>query len=99
MLELFVASAWLCAAVYGFWYLLGAKKYVPLSPEEVFILWNVHKNDTKCNSEKVYQIKLKNAVVGFECDCGYRYYSRRYITQKPVNHSEYEDELKEWSRE
>lgn len=99
MLEMFVASVWLCAAAYGFWYLFGAKEHVPLSPEEVYILWNVHKKDTKCNSDKVYQIKLKNAVIGFECDCGYKYHSRRRITQKPVNRSEHEDELQELVRE
>ncbi|NIR86437.1 hypothetical protein GWO13_02250 [Candidatus Bathyarchaeota archaeon] len=95
MLEMFVASAWVCAAAYGFWYVFRAKEYVPLSQEEVFILWNVHKKDTKCNSEKLHQIKRKNAIVGFECDCGYKYYSRRRITQKPVNHFEHGHELEE----
>ena len=85
MLEMFVASAWLCAAAYGFWYLFKAKEHMPLSPEEVFILWNVHKKDTKCNSETVSQIKIRNSIIGFECDCGYKYYSKRGITQKPVN--------------
>ena len=95
MLEMFVASAWLCAAAYGLWYLFKAKEYMPLNPEEVFILWNLHKKDKKCNSEKVSQIKLKNAVVGFECDCGYKYYSRRHITQKPVYRPKNGDQLEE----
>jgi len=99
MLEMFVASAWACAAAYGFWYLFGAKEHVPLSSQDVFILWNVHKKDTKCNSEKVSQIKTRNSVIGFECDCGYKYYSRRRITQKPVNRSEHGNELEERVRE
>jgi len=79
-----VVAAWTGFAICSIWYFTRAKEYVPLSSEEIYILWTLHKNEANCNSEKIYQIKHGNAVVGFRCDCGYEYYSQKPIAQKPV---------------
>jgi len=74
--------AWLFLVAYIIWFLVLAKDYVPLSGIETTFLWKLHKRQTRCSSTKFETVRHKNKVVGFRCACGYKYLSKRLITQR-----------------
>jgi len=58
--------------LYIAWILLSAKRTVPLSQEEIEMLWKFHKQKMKCKAKSVHEIVKKKKIVGFECECGYK---------------------------
>jgi len=87
MSKILVPTLWLCFVAYAAWYYTSAKKYAPLTREEVRILWKLHKQDVGCEAKKWQEIRRKDKMVGFECECGYKHVQKRPIAASmPVSH-------------
>jgi len=84
LLTLLTFVSWFALGGYTAWYFSKARELHPLTIEELAILWKIHKNENACVSTTVQKIVHKDKIVGFECDCGYRYVSKRPISQKPL---------------
>ncbi|MEM3566036.1 MAG: hypothetical protein QXK18_04095 [Candidatus Bathyarchaeia archaeon] len=87
MIELIAVILWVGFAAYATWYFTSAKHYVPLTPNDVRLLWKIHKQTTKCNSKRWREIHRGRKLVGFACECGYKYMQKRPIvasTPQPV---------------
>jgi hypothetical protein len=78
-----VVTLWIALGAYMLWYFFGAKTIQPLSLDALAITWKVHKKQTGCSASHVNTILVKkNTVVGFKCECGYKYMQKRLIAQK-----------------
>jgi hypothetical protein len=87
ILEIILIILCPAAAIYITWFLFGAKTHQPLTPEEVTLQWEVHKQRTGCNTKRPpTMIKINNKIVGFKCKCGYEYNQKRLITQRILKH-------------
>ena len=69
-------------ALYVAWILFSAKRTVPLTQEEIEMLWKFHKQKTKCKAKSVHEILSKKKIMGFKCECGYEFKQTRLITQE-----------------
>ena len=74
-----IPTIWLSFGACAIWYLTSARRYVPLAPAEVRILWKIHKQKAQCEAKKCWQITRKNKIVGFECECGHKHVQKRPI--------------------
>jgi len=61
------------------WFLLSAKRVVPLTMTEAETLWKVHKQQEQCIAEGWHEIISKNKIVGFECECGHNHVQKKHI--------------------
>ena len=77
-------AIWLCLVAYIIWFSTLAREYIPLTGRETTLLWTLHKRRTNCFSTKFETIRHKNKLVGFRCGCGYKYLSRRLLTQRDL---------------
>jgi hypothetical protein len=60
-----------------------AKRAVPLTQHEAKIIWQLHKQNTACQSHKYQPITRKQGeITGFQCQCGYRYVQRRPLLSR-----------------
>lgn len=83
MLYLLVIGLWGLLFAYGTWYVLKAKTFQPLTLDDLALIWKLHKQQTGCDASRIHSlIKRDGQVVGFQCNCGYRYMQRRLITQR-----------------
>lgn len=83
LLEIIIMILVPTAAIYIIWFAFVAATYQPLTPDELNLQWEVHKQRTGCNAERIQRIiKRKKENVGFKCECGYEYYQKRLITQR-----------------
>lgn len=85
MIEWILILTWSTLAIYGTWFYTSAKDYAPLKPQELAILWKLHKQNNYCQQKNPTVIQRKGKIVGFTCNCGYKYFSKRPITQKPID--------------
>ena len=74
-----IPAIWLSFGACATWYLMSARRYAPLTPAEVRILWKIHKQKVQCAAKKCLKIVRKNKIVGFECECGYKHVQKRPI--------------------
>jgi hypothetical protein len=84
MMGEFALAIWLLLVGYIIWFLGLAKDYVPLTGRETTLLWTMHKRQSNCFSTKFETIRHKNKLVGFRCGCGYKYLSKRLVTQRDM---------------
>ena len=87
MIEIVAITLWVCLAAYATWYFTSAKNYAPLTSREVRLLWKIHKQTTGCDSKQWREIRRGRKIVGFACECGYKYMQKRPIvasTPQPV---------------
>lgn len=86
MLDLLLWILWFIFGAYSFWFFTQAKKLQPLTFDELVLLWKLHKQEAHCDASipKVEPImnKHQHEFVGFKCECGYQYLSKRLITQR-----------------
>lgn len=78
----FALSTWLIFIAYFAWFFTSGKDYAPMARRDAEILWRIHKQDAECKSNKWQEIRHKENIVGFECECGYRHLQKRPITTK-----------------
>jgi hypothetical protein len=79
MIEIIAITLWTCFAAYAIWYFTSAKHYAPLTPNEAKMLWKIHKQTAKCEGRKWREIHRGRKIVGFTCECGYKYMQKRPI--------------------
>ncbi|MEM2987950.1 MAG: hypothetical protein QXK26_02770 [Candidatus Bathyarchaeia archaeon] len=65
--------------IYAAWYLTSLKTFAPMTREEAQLLWKIHKTRAGCDAQKMREIKRKNKIVGFKCECGYKHVQKRPI--------------------
>jgi hypothetical protein len=83
LLELLLLCFWLALAVYCFWYFFLAKTFQPLTLDDLALMWRLHKLQTGCTASRIHSLLERNdEVVGFKCECGYKFQQKRLITQK-----------------
>lgn len=77
--KILMPTLWVCFAAYATWYFASAKHYAPLTLKEARLLWKIHKQKAECDARKWREIRRKDKIVGFECECGYKYMQKRPI--------------------
>jgi len=83
LLYLLIGCFWLTLAAYGFWYFFLAKTFQPLTLDDLAVIWRLHKQQTGCTASRVPSLLTRNnEVVGFRCECGYKFQQKRLITQR-----------------
>lgn len=65
--------------LFATWCIASLKTYAPMTCKEARLLWKIHKKETGCNAEKMHEIKHRNKIVGFRCECGYKHIQKRPI--------------------
>jgi hypothetical protein len=83
MIEIIAVTLWACFVAYAIWYFTSAKHYVPLTPREARLLWKIHKQTARCDSKRWREIRRGRKIVGFACECGYKYMQKRPIVASP----------------
>lgn len=73
----FIAASCACFLAYMTWYFAAGKQYASLTPEDVRILWKIHKQTDDCKSKKWRMLRFKDKIIGFECGCGHRHIEKR----------------------
>ena len=64
-----------------------AKRSIPITPNEAKMMWMMHRKNTSCKCHKWQPIKRKkDKIVGFRCECGYRYTQKRPLVCKSLKH-------------
>ena len=74
-----IPAIWLSLGLAIAWFLLSAKRVVPVTKEEAETLWKVHRQQAHCSSKKWKEIVKSNKVVGFECECGHKHVQKKHI--------------------
>ena len=74
-----IPAIWLSLGFVIAWFLLSAKRVVPLTREEAETLWKFHKQKTKCRAESWQEIVRRNKIIGFECECGHKHIQKKHI--------------------
>lgn len=69
----------LCFGFYIGYLLLSARNVVPMTTEEIEILWKFHKQTKCCNAKTWHEITKKKELIGYECECGFK-----HIQKKPL---------------
>ncbi len=77
MLEILAFVMWTSFVAYVTWYFTSAKHNVPISLGEARVLWMIHKQDQNCNARRWREVKSKDQIVGFECECGFKHIQKR----------------------
>ena len=79
-----VPAIWLSLGFCTAWFLLSAKRFVPLSREEAETLWKVHKQMTQCEAKDWHEITRGDKIIGFECECGHEHLQKKHIINVKV---------------
>ncbi|HDQ06868.1 MAG TPA: hypothetical protein ENN36_09160 [Candidatus Bathyarchaeota archaeon] len=74
-----IPAIWLSLGFAIAWFLLSAKRVVPLSREEAETLWKFHKQKTDCRAESWREIVQGERIVGFECACGHKHIQKKHL--------------------
>jgi len=54
------------------------KPAAPITAKDAKMIWMIHTNTSSCGSHRWQPLKRSNdKIVGFQCDCGYRYTQRK----------------------
>ena len=74
-----IPAIWLSLGLAIAWFLLSAKRVVPLTKIEAETLWKIHKQHKKCVSKNWQEVTENNKIVGFECECGHKHVQKKHI--------------------
>ena len=81
-----ILTAWSGLAVCAIVFTL-AKRSVPVTVDEVKVMWVMHRKTASCRCRKWEPIKRKkDKIVGFQCECGYRYTQKRPLVCRVPKH-------------
>ncbi len=92
MLDTIVLTAWsglaVCAVV-----LATTKSAAPITTDEAKVIWTMHRKTAHCGGHKWQPIKQrKDKIVGFQCECGYKYkQSRPWVCRLLKRHGEHSE--------
>ena len=74
-----IPAIWLSLGLLVAWFLLSAKRIVPLTHNEAETLWKVHKQQARCTAKDWQQILRGQEIIGFECACGKTHIQKKHI--------------------
>jgi len=74
---LLVPSLMVSFSTYASWYFMSAKRYAPLTEDEVKTLWKIHKQEASCRARRCQRIVRGRKLIGFKCECGYTHVQKR----------------------
>ena len=74
-----IPAIWLSLGLIVVWFLLAAKRIVPLTHNEAETLWKVHRQKARCNSKEWHEIIDGTKIIGFECGCGEKHIQKKHI--------------------
>jgi hypothetical protein len=74
-----IPAIWLSLGLAIAWFLLSAKRVVPLTKQEAETLWKIHKQKTQCAGKRWQEISNRDKIVGFECECGHKHVQKKHI--------------------
>lgn len=74
-----VPAIWVSLGLATAWFLLSAKRVVPLTQKEAETLWKIHQQNGLCSAKSWCEVVRGDKVIGFECDCGYKHIQRKHI--------------------
>ena len=74
-----VPTVWVSFGCVISWFILSAKNYQQISPEEVDMLWKTHKQFSCCEAKEFEKITKGKKIVGYKCQCGYEHKQKRPI--------------------
>ena len=74
-----IPALWLSLGFVIAWFLLSAKRAIPLTMEEAETLWKFHKQKTQCRAKSWHKIVRGDKMVGFECECGNKHVQTRHL--------------------
>ncbi len=90
MLEALMVTAWSGFAVCAGWVFISAKTNTPITMEDAKVMWVMHKKNAECKSRKWQPVKKrKGKIVGFKCECGYKYEQKRPVLSRTPKRSEH----------
>ena len=100
LLILLVGGFWMTLMAYVMWYFFRAKTVQPLTIDDLALTWRVHKQRDRCNASRIHSmIKENDEVVGFRCECGYKFIQKRLITQNPQERQVFASTIKKQIQE
>jgi hypothetical protein len=83
LLDLVTFGFWVALGVYVIWFFFKAKTVQPLTIDDLALTWKLHKQQSGCQSSRIHGlVKENDEIVGFKCDCGYKFVQKRLITQR-----------------
>ena len=74
-----VPTVWVTFGCAVSWIFLSAKKFQPLSSNDVETLWKSHKHFNQCKAKKFEKISKGKKIIGYKCNCGYEHKQKRPI--------------------
>jgi hypothetical protein len=74
-----IPAIWLSLGLAIAWFLLSAKRVVPLTREEITTLWKFHKQKTGCGAQGWRELVRGDKIVGFECECGHKHIQKKHL--------------------
>jgi len=74
-----IPAIWLSLGFATAWFLLSAKRVVPLTREEAETLWKFHKQKTDCQAQGWRELVRGEKIVGFECECGHKHVQKKHL--------------------
>ena len=88
-LKILMPTLWASLIAYATWYFTSARHHAPLTREEAKILWKIHKQENRCRARGWREIKRKEKIIGFKCECGYKYIQNRPVTANTPTEKEH----------
>ena len=74
-----IPALWLSLGFVIAWFLLSAKRDVPLAHKEAETLWKFHKQKERCGAKSWVEIVRGGKIVGFECECGHKHIQTKHL--------------------
>jgi hypothetical protein len=79
---------WASFALCGAWYLTSAKRNTPMTQSDAKMMWILHRKSANCMGHKWKPItRRKGKIIGFECECGYKYTQKRPLISRMPKHN------------
>ena len=74
-----IPAMWLSLGFVIAWFLLSAKRTVPLTHDEAETLWKFHKQKVQCTADGWLEINRGGKIIGFECECGHKHVQTKHL--------------------
>ena len=69
-----------CVGVCGALGVTATKRTIPITVEDAKVMWALHKQNTGCIfKEWTLLTRNKGKMIGFQCECGYRFKQKKPI--------------------
>ena len=79
MLTQLVLVSLTCLGVCGALCLTVVKRAVPIMFEDAEAMWTLHRQNNYCTSKEWQPLQHRSKIIGFQCQCGYKYTQKKPI--------------------